>query len=233
MPIEPIKKSNVSEEVFEQIKALISSGEWGPGEKVPSENELAKMFQVSRITIRSALSRLGAFGMVISKQGEGTFVGRLNPQAYMDNLLPMLLVDREQLLEVYEFRRIIDVGSAKMAAQNADERDIREMEENIEAMRETQYGVQRFAELDVEFHYLLAKATKNAIMQKVYTVIKEILLAEQTKQHTLFGPSGGLKYHPLVLEAVKARDGEEAGRIMERHLTQSIENLKKSRVLSE
>lgn len=54
MPIEPIKKSNVSEEVFEQMKALISTGEWKAGEKIQSENDLAKTFHVSRVSIRAA-----------------------------------------------------------------------------------------------------------------------------------------------------------------------------------
>ena len=68
--------------------------------------------------------------------------------------------------------------------------------------------------------------TKNSVMVKVYTVIKEILLTEQTKQHTMFGPSGGQIYHPLIFKAVKDRDGEQAARIMEEHLNKSIQKLK-------
>ena len=64
MPIEPIKKSNVSEEVFEQMKTLISTGEWKAGEKIQSENDLAKTFGVSRVSIRAALGRLNALGLV-------------------------------------------------------------------------------------------------------------------------------------------------------------------------
>ena len=106
MPIEPIKKSNVSEEVFEQMKTLISTGEWKAGEKIQSENDLAKTFGVSRVSIRAALGRLNALGLVVSKQGEGTFVGEATIETCMNSLLPMLIIDHTQLMDVYEFRRI-------------------------------------------------------------------------------------------------------------------------------
>lgn len=228
MPIEPIRRSNVSDEVFEQLKHLISSGEWKPGEKIQSENDLAKTFHVSRVSIRAALNRLSALGLVVSRQGEGTFVGEVTAESCMSSLLPMLVMDRDQLLDVYEFRRIIDVGSAKLAALNADETDVNALEENVRAMQSAEYGVQEFARLDVDFHFLLAKASKNSVMLKVYSIIMEILLTEQTKQHRLFGPSGGLKYHPLILDAVKKRDGMEAARVMELHLEQSIQKLRQA-----
>lgn len=104
MPIEPIKKSNVSEEVFEQMKTLISTGEWKAGEKIQSENDLAKTFGVSRVSIRAALGRLNALGLVVSKQGEGTFVGEATIETCMNSLLPMLIIDHTQLMDVYEFR---------------------------------------------------------------------------------------------------------------------------------
>ena len=219
MPIEPIKKSNVSEEVFEQMKTLISTGEWKAGEKIQSENDLAKTFGVSRVSIRAALGRLNALGLVVSKQGEGTFVGEATIETCMNSLLPMLIIDHTQLMDVYEFRRIVDVGSARLAAQNADSDDLEALEKNLKDMD----NANRHA---AEFHFLLAKSTKNSVMLKVYTVIKEILLTEQTKQHTMFGPSGGQIYHPLIFKAVKDRNGEEAARIMEEHLDKSIQKLK-------
>lgn len=226
MPIEPIKKSNVSEEVFEQMKALISTGEWKAGEKIQSENDLAKTFHVSRVSIRAALGRLNALGLVVSKQGEGTFVGEATIETCMNSLLPMLIIDHTQLMDVYEFRRIVDVGSARLAAQNADSDDLEALEQNLKDMDNANRDAAECARLDVEFHFLLAKATKNSVMVKVYTVIKEILLTEQTKQHTMFGPSGGQIYHPLIFKAVKDRDGEQAARIMEEHLDKSIQKLK-------
>ena len=222
MPIEPIKKSNVSEEVFEQMKTLISTGEWKAGEKIQSENDLAKTFGVSRVSIRAALGRLNALGLVVSKQGEGTFVGEATIETCMNSLLPMLIIDHTQLMDVYEFRRIVDVGSARLAAQNADSDDLEALEKNLKDMDNANRHAAEFARLDVEFHFLLA----NSVMLKVYTVIKEILLTEQTKQHTMFGPSGGQIYHPLIFKAVKDRNGEEAARIMEEHLDKSIQKLK-------
>ena len=145
MPIEPIKKSNVSEEVFEQMKTLISTGEWKAGEKIQSENDLAKTFGVSRVSIRAALGRLNALGLVVSKQGEGTFVGEATIETCMNSLLPMLIIDHTQLMDVYEFRRIVDVGSARLAAQNADSDDLEALEKNLKDMDNANRHAAEFA----------------------------------------------------------------------------------------
>lgn len=153
-------------------------------------------------------------------------MGEATIETCMNSLLPMLIIDHTQLMDVYEFRRIVDVGSARLAAQNADSDDLEALEKNLKDMDNANRHAAEFARLDVEFHFLLAKSTKNSVMLKVYTVIKEILLTEQTKQHTMFGPSGGQIYHPLIFKAVKDRNGEEAARIMEEHLDKSIQKLK-------
>ena len=75
--VKPIKRVSVGEQVFTQLKELLVQGEWKPGEKLPSENELAAQFGVSRITVRQALQKLGALGLVETRLGEGSFVKQL------------------------------------------------------------------------------------------------------------------------------------------------------------
>lgn len=229
MPISPIKKNNVSDEVFKQMKTNIVSGEWEPGHKIPSESELVKLFGVSRISIRSAINRLNGLGILITRQGEGTFVSDLSPDISMNFLIPMILFDKGQLLEVLEFRRIIEIENANLAAQRASLEDIREMEDTIIKMKKYAGDAKRFAREDSNFHLSLAKAAKNSIMYKVNLIIKELLITHQVKIQEMFGPEGGLKYHPLILDAIKKRDSKLAVKIMKEHIGVTIRNVESSK----
>ena len=85
LKVVPVKKSSASDQVFEQLKDNLIQGTWKPGEKLASENELASLFGVSRITIRQALSRLAALGLVETRLGEGSFVAEPKPGMYMQS----------------------------------------------------------------------------------------------------------------------------------------------------
>ncbi|MGE5677965.1 MAG: FadR/GntR family transcriptional regulator [Pseudomonadota bacterium] len=227
MPIKQIKKKNISAEVFEQIKDNIISGEWKPGDKIPSENELGNLFGVSRVSIRSAIQRLCVLGLLTTRHGEGTFVSELSPDMHMNSLIPMLALDKTQVIEVLEFRRIIEIESVKLAAQRAQEEDIKELEEIVRMMKENAYDPKKFAEEDSFFHETLVKSSKNTILYKVNTIIRDILLSHQIKIQEIMGPSLALMYHPAILEAVKKGDSELAAKLMAEHIQTTIESVQK------
>ena len=134
MAIKPIKRK--SDEVLEQMKGNIISGEWAPGEKIPGEIELTQMFEVSRISIREAIHRLVGMGVLLIKRGEGTFVTEALPQESFNDFLPYLMIQRPSLTEILEFRAIIEIESARLAAIRADEKDINELSKMLECMKE-------------------------------------------------------------------------------------------------
>lgn len=228
MPIKQIKKNNISSEVFEQIKNNIISGEWKPGDRIPSENELGNLFGVSRVSIRAALQKLCVLGLLDTRHGEGTFVSELSPDMYMNSLIPVLALNETQLFEVLEFRRIIEVESVKLAAQRAQAEDIKELEETVRKMKESVYEPNKFAEVDSLFHETLVKSAKNSILYKVNTIIRDILLSQQIKIQEIMGPTLALKYHPAILEAVKKGDSDLASKIMEEHIRTTIESVQKA-----
>jgi GntR family transcriptional repressor for pyruvate dehydrogenase complex len=229
MPIKQITKKSISTEVFDQIKNNIISGEWRPGDKIPSENELGNLFGVSRVSIRAALQKLCVLGLLTTRHGEGTFVSDLSPDMYMNSLIPILALDETQLVEVLEFRRIIEVESVKLAAQRAQDEDIKELEEIVRIMKESTYDPKKFAEEDSFFHETLVKSAKNPIIYKVNTIIRDILLSHQIKIQEIMGPTLALKYHPAILEAVKKGDSELASKLMEEHIRTTIESVQKTR----
>jgi GntR family transcriptional regulator, transcriptional repressor for pyruvate dehydrogenase complex len=225
MPITPIRKNNVTVEVMEQIKNNIIRGEWKPGDKIPSENELKEMFGVSRNSVRTALQQFIALGILISKHGGGTFVSELSPSMYMNSLIPALLLHNDGLLEMLEFRKVIEVESVKLAALRATQAEIEELESIIERMKsmiEERYNTKSFAIEDSCFHEVLVRCAKNSVLMKVYTIIKELLLSNQVEVQKLIGPMLAFKFHPLILDAVKRKDPIAASKLMEEHIQVTI-----------
>ena len=90
--IQPIEKKNVADEVFEKMLNMIIEGDWKKGEMIPSENELREAFSVSRSTVRQAVQRLSALGIVRSRQGKGTYVEQVDTSFYLNLLIPSLML---------------------------------------------------------------------------------------------------------------------------------------------
>ena len=124
MSIKPIKRVNVGEQVFEQLKQMIIDGEWKQGDKLPSENALADMLGVSRITVRQALQKLGTLGLIETRLGEGSFVKVIDVSENMQALVPAVYLSGQETEQVFEFRQIIDVESVRLAVRRATEEDI-------------------------------------------------------------------------------------------------------------
>ncbi len=225
MAINIIKKNSITNQVFEQIKNNIISGEWSPGNKIPSETELSKLFGVSRVSIRTAIQKLSILGLLITKQGEGTFVSDLSPGMYMNPLMPILMLNKHQLLEILEFRRIIEIESAKLAANRADPEDISALEAIMDKMSKVSDNRKVFAMEDSNFHTALAKAGKNSIIYKVNIIIKDLLISHQLRIQELLGPSGALKYHPQIIAAIKKKDSELAEKLMKEHIAVTIDQV--------
>lgn len=226
MPIKQISKKSVSEEIFDQIKNNILSGELKPGDRITPENELKDLFGVSRNSVRAALQKLIALGLVTVKQGEGTFVSKLSPAIYMNSLMPMLILGDDDMVEMLEFRRMIEIESVKLAVQRAEPKDIKELDSIIENMGNEKYDPKKFAEQDCYFHETIARSTKNSVLLKVYMILKDVLLLNQIEIQRSIGPSLAFKYHPMILEAIKNRDANLASKIMEKHINLTIDKVK-------
>lgn len=227
MAIKTIKKSNVSNQVFEQIKAEIANGVWKPGSRIPSENEFVKMFNVSRITVRNGLQRLIALELLEIRQGYGTFVREFSADMYMNSLMPMLFLENTEILQVLEFRRIIEIETGALAVERATEEDIQKLEIIYEKMKKYNDNTEKFAAEDLNFHMALAETTKNSLVIKVNYIIKDILSVSMIEIVRNLGVTDGLYYHKLIIEALKGRDIEKVKKILEDHIVTTIEKVSK------
>lgn len=227
MCIRPIEKKEVSEEVFEQLKYNIISGVWPSGTKIPSELELTRLFNVSRVSVREAIHRLVGMGVLNVKKGEGTYVAEIAPYGYFSSLLPILMIERPALLEVLEFRSIIESESARLAARRASEEDIKILEEMIEQMKQRKGDYEKFSKSDLSFHAAIAMATKNSIIVKITSILHDILEAAMEEAVKIVGFDDGIYYHTLIVESIKARNEEKAFSIMREHIDNVIRKFDK------
>ncbi len=226
MALNQIPKRSVSDEVLEQMKDQIISGEWVPGKKIPGEHDLTALFGVSRVSVREAIHRLVGMGILNVRRGEGTFVSEILPGDYFSSLLPVLMIERDDLADILEFRAAVEVKSADLAARRATSDDIRRLEEIIDRMRSKQGDHPEFAREDLNFHTALALASHNSVILKVNAIIHDMLKLAMERIVEVSGFEGGLYYHGQILEAIKRKDSKMAVKMMEEHIAATIERMR-------
>lgn len=212
MDIQPIKKRSLADQAFEQILWFIVHRQWLPGEKIPSENELAALFSISRVSIRAALQKLIALGLLEARVGEGTFVLRTSPAHYFRSLIPTMLLSYQDDKEVSELRRGIEVECATLAAVRATPEDIERIEAAYARMNTLIHSenLAEYIAADFAFHLAIAQASHNQMLVDVTTILKDILYMHYTDQIKSMGPEIGFGYHQKILEAIKARSPQQA-----------------------
>jgi GntR family transcriptional repressor for pyruvate dehydrogenase complex len=227
MGIQPIKKANISEQVFEQLKQQLLLGEWKQGEKIPSENELAAAFGVSRVTVRQALQKLTVLGLIETRLGEGSFVKEVKLGVHMNTLIPMAYLGEQSLFEVLEFRQVVEVKTAELAAKRATEQDIEELQRIYQQMVEYKDDSRKFSEADLDFHLKIAEITNNSLIIETQNIIKDVLSVTMQRIVSERGNTGGLHYHKMLLEAIREHDSEKAREIMAKHVDDTYEMMSK------
>lgn len=224
MSIKPIKRVNVGEQVFEQLKQMIIDGEWKQGDKLPSENALADMLGVSRITVRQALQKLGTLGLIETRLGEGSFVKVIDISGNMQALVPAVYLSGQETEQVFEFRQIIDVESVRLAVRRATKEDIEELKKIHKKMlkKKDESDSLGFAVMDTEFHFKISQMTRNSLIIKTNEILREVINSYVT---TIIGKMGwdlALKYHGKIIDAIMAKDEKGAVEVMREHLENNV-----------
>lgn len=223
---EKIEKLNVTNEVYKQIMDKIINGDWEPGLKIPSENDLSRLFGVSRHSIRSVLNKLNALGLLETKHGEGTFVKKLDPSLYLNSLVPVVFFGNHEYITMMEFRKGIEIESARLAAKNASEEDIKELEELMDALEKSKDDIDQYAEYDINFHVALSKASKNMMFFQTMNILKALLASKFQACISTYGNAQSFEFHANILKAIKNHDPDAASNYMREHLKWLIDQLK-------
>jgi GntR family transcriptional repressor for pyruvate dehydrogenase complex len=214
-----IEQRKVSAQIVDQVKSLIANGRLKPGDALPPERELMKVFNVSRPTLREALNTLSTMGFVQMAQRRRTRVKSLVPSNITEPLHHLLKDDIKVSLELIESRTIIETGNIRLAAKRATLEDIERLEQCLEKMRKKLKDNTSFNEEDAGFHLAIAEATHNKIqthlMFSIYDLLKEKvgLCYYDDETEYIFNQ------HCSIVEAIKAKDEDLAQARMEEHLS--------------
>lgn len=206
-----------SKNVASLIKKEIEGGKWKDGDKIPSESELCKTYNVSRTSIRSAMNTLAVAGVIVTYQGKGSFVKKREELPVGAHLL---LEGQHAGRDLFEFRRIFEVEAAALAAQRADESIIERMKKSVVGMQQAK-TVSDAVEHDMVFHSLISEATQNIIMQKTFNMMRPAY-HEMFSQNVALRGIEGYKEHLLILSAIVSRNPEQAKNYMADHLNKSM-----------
>jgi len=221
--IRPVTKISISEAIAQQIMDLIANGELKPGQRLPSERELCKDFGAGRSSLREALRCLSIMGVLNARVGEGTSVA-LDGEKFLGKIVEWRLItekhDIENLLEV---RIALEGVAAAKAAAFAGEQDIALIDALIGRMKEAVDDAKRFAALDLEFHVALAKASGNALLFDLVSMIRGQLARGLSK--VLHVPDAlplSLKEHIAIAEAIRRGNSAAAQKAMQAHLGDAL-----------
>ena len=215
---QPIKQEKISTKIAGQIKTLINNGELKPGDALPPERELVKVFNVSRASLREALNTLAGIGFLEMSHKHRTIVKSLAAGRMTDPLHHLLKEDIRTVFELIEVRKAVESWSASLAAKRATPDDIANLEKSLESMRvKIEQGIS-VVEDDANFHLAISEATHNKIqthlMFSIYDILKESLgkYYENIKMQNVY------EQHCRVVAAIKKRDSALASRRMHEHL---------------
>ena len=215
---ESVRRAKVYEEVARQIERLILK-KLQPGDKLPSERELAETLGVSRSSIRDAIRSLELMGLVEPRQGAGTVVLEISTESLVNPLANTLKRKEELIGELLDFRKMLEPPLAARAASHASADEISEMEEILERQQEKlRQGESAIAE-DSEFHYSIALASRNSVVLKVLDTLMDLLRDTRERSLQVEGrQQKSLAGHRRILAAIKRHDAEDAKAAMRRHI---------------
>lgn len=223
LELKPIKTRKIYEEIAEQLRKQVAAGKLKPGDRLPSERELAERLQVSRASVREALSALEMMGLVEVRSGEGTYVRHVNMDSVVAPLAWVLALEKDTVEQLMEVRKILETQAVSLAAERAEESEMEEMAEALEIMRQDLEAGELGEMADHSFHFAITRATHNQILVRLMNSISDTM--HQTlkiSRRKMFSSKPMLEKlyheHVAIFAAVRDHDPKRARQDMLAHL---------------
>jgi GntR family transcriptional repressor for pyruvate dehydrogenase complex len=226
-----IKPKKISDEIYEQIKELILTGKLKPGEKLPPERELAASIGVSRPSLREALQKLEAKGFLEQIQGDGTYVKSATSDSF-DGFLEEFAKKDNAIFDLMEVRRILETWAAYTAAERATDKEIAQMQEYLNEMKDAKdYGQIGYIP-DANFHSTISYATHNVllihIMNNIYEWIEKVSFEVRSRMYTDEKSHEELfNQHSAIFNAIREGKPLAAYNAMNLHMDYIVKELNK------
>ena len=221
------KKTKLSEQTSDRLyEMIVDEQRYAPGSKLPNENELSRNLQVSRTTLREAISFLVAQGVLEIRRGKGTFVAEELPAAGLDLTSLAALRARVRAKDLFGMRLLFEPATVALACQRGTDEELRQIQKKAERVERIAAEGGDWPLADQEFHWAIIKASHNEYMRRLYPIINsavnEILQLSQNRQHM---QDIALNDNRLILEFLLKRDEAGARHAMSIHMKHLINTL--------
>ena len=231
---DPVKPSRISESIVSQIKAKVLADALQPDDKLPSENKLASMFGASRATVREALRALEGSGLIEIRRGAhgGPFVAKDGLERAGRSLTDALRVHRTPIEQVTEARLLVEPALARFAAERASDEDLDAIAGTLSHVSASLASGDTPVLGNLEFHRLVASASHNAVLVVLLDAslgILEQVLEPRAIDRDLV--SGMLTAHQEIYDAIRAREPDDAHRLMTQHVQKAHVGIQKACLL--
>jgi GntR family transcriptional regulator, transcriptional repressor for pyruvate dehydrogenase complex len=210
--------------VVAHVRTLIDRGLLGPGARLPAERLLARQVGVSRPTVRAGLRTLAALGVVRSRRGSGTYIPDGPPTLGVEALTFVAALHKFTADDVFETRRILEVGAAGLAAERATPEQLATLADEVAGLFASMTERQVFLVHDINFHRGIAAASGNPIIASLVEMVSALYYerrratAERAVDRDLHAAAGA---HRRIYQAVRGHDVELARRTMNEHLVEA------------
>jgi len=214
-----LQRRRLYEDVAEALKQAILKGDYKVGDKLPSENELAGLFQVSRAVIREAIRYLELTGLVTIKQGAtgGAFVSEMKSSVIHEYMRDLLVFGNLSVSQLLEIRQHVDPEVSRLAALRATEKDLSDLEKTILFEKSGMPGIE-YMENNANFHRILGRASQNLLYAIIEDCIMDFVLdflnAIKSPDDVIHDP----QEHEAIYKAVASRKPDLAMKLTKKHV---------------
>jgi DNA-binding FadR family transcriptional regulator len=225
---------SLTQQIELKLTNAIRTGKYLPGNQIPTENELCKMFNVSRTAVREAIQKMSAKGIVEVKRGSGIYVSEISIKnaSEMLNLFFELSSDEAVILQTINTRLLLEPSLAAQASKKRKDNHLTLLKNNMVAMRNCDLNDKvKEAELDNDFHRTLLSITNNNVLELLLNPIfnlmpkfKTIVYAKPTDGNLLTHKKIMLDHHEHILQAIIGEDAQRATEAMRTHILETQAN---------
>jgi len=222
-PRRPRHANGSTAQVVAFVRDLVDRGRVRPGDRLSTERELAVRIGVSRASVRAGLRALAAMGIIRSRQGSGTYISDA-PALASEPLSFLAALHGFTGEQMYEARRVLEVGAAGLAAERATPDQIASLADEVASLFERMDDPLRFLNHDITFHRIVAEASGNPIISTLVETVSALYYdrrrrtAEQASNRDLMDAA---EAHRRIYQAIRAHDAGAARRAMHEHLLQA------------
>lgn len=220
------------DKIIKQIRGLITSGQIKPGDRLPSERKLAERLGVGRTHVRDAIAKLEFYGILKTMPQSGTVVAGIGITALESLITDVLKLENSDFASLVETRVILEIQTARLAAERRTVDDIITIQKALDAYSEKVQNNEPAVEEDLLFHLKIAEASKNNVLKSLMMIITPDIVYSFTELEICKDGrfNQAMEEHKVILQHILDKNPDLAAKAMEEHLkdvTEYSSSLKK------